>query len=69
MPDRTDEHKTQAGEPERVESEPRLEREPDQPAKVLGIEFPKEFGSTTGIMRIRREANDETTQGDEDNPL
>jgi|GEM_PF-6762849 len=70
MPDRT-EKPSRTGEYERVESEPRLEREPKpkRPITLPELEIPKEIGSSTGIMRIRREADDETSKGDEDNPL
>lgn len=69
MPDRTDNTPSRTGEFKRVENEPRLEREPQRPTTLPEIEIPKEIGSTTGIMRIRREDEDETSKGDEDNPL
>lgn len=66
MPNRTEEKPSRTGEFEKVENEPRLEREPKRPMSLPEIEIPKEMGSTTGIMRIRREADDETPKGDED---
>lgn len=69
MPNSPQSNPSPTGEFEKVETEPRLEREPKRPTSVPEIEFVKGIGSTTGVMRIRREENDKTTQGDEDNPL
>lgn len=57
------------GELEMVEGEPRLDRERSRPMTVPEIEIPKDIGSSTGIMLIRREDEDQTSQGDEDNPI
>ena len=69
MPGVTEDRPSQTGEFKKVEKEPRLEREPARPTTVPEIELPPAIGSTTGIMKIRREDDDETSQGDEDNPV
>ena len=69
MPNGTEDRPSQTGEFKRVEKEPRLEREPKRPETLPEMEMLTPIGSTTGIMRIRRESDDETSQGDEDNPL
>ncbi len=69
MPDSPQTIPSPTGEFEKIETEPRLEREPKRPQSVPEIEFVSGVGSATGIMRIRREDDDKTTQGDEDNPL
>lgn len=70
MPNPTKNDKpTRTGEYEKVDKEVRLAREPERPKFVPELDVPHNIGSTTGIMRIRREANDETSQGDEDSPV
>ncbi|GAB5494175.1 MAG: hypothetical protein Phog2KO_43900 [Phototrophicaceae bacterium] len=69
MPKRPQKAQSRMGEFEEIENEPRLNREPQRPSSMPEIEFVTGIGSTTGVMRIRREDDDKTTQGDEDNPL
>ena len=69
MPDKAQDHSTRTGEFKHVDAEPRLERENERPTTLPEIDVPKNIGSTTGIMHIRREGTDETSQGDEDNPV
>lgn len=69
MPKRPQDRQSPIGEFEELDNEPRLNREPQRPSSVPEIEFVSGIGSTTGVMRIRREDEDKTTQGDEDNPL
>lgn len=69
MPDGTENRPSQTGEFEKVEKEPRLEREPKRPTTVPEVDIPNGIGSATGVMYIRREEDDDSSQGDEDNPL
>ncbi|MEM9951503.1 MAG: hypothetical protein AAF846_07880 [Chloroflexota bacterium] len=59
---------SRTGEFDMVEGEPRLNREP-RPTTVPEIDIPKDIGSSTGIMRIRREDDDKTSQGDDNQPI
>ncbi len=67
MPEGTQDKPSQTGEFKRVDKEPRLV--PKRPETVPEMEMITPIGSTTGIMRIRRESDDDTSKGDEDNPL
>ena len=69
MPDGTKNSLSQTGELKKVEKEPRLERESKRPNTVPEVDIPNGIGSTTGVMHIHREEDDESSQGDEDNPL
>ena len=69
MPEETKKRISNTGEYEMVEGEPRLDRERSRPITVPELENPNEIGSTTGVIRIRREDNDKTSQGDEDKPV
>lgn len=69
MPDKTQDTPNTIGESDKTNSEPRLDREPKRPMTLPEIEIIHQVGSTTGIMRIHREGKDETSQGDNDNPL
>jgi hypothetical protein len=66
MPDRDDSSPT--GEFPRFEGEPpREEREP-KPPKTLPEVSGDYTGSTTGVMRIHREGQDDSAKRDEDQP-
>ena len=67
-PDRKPNEKTQTGEFQfpQFEDEPRLERE-SQPPKTVP-EVSGDNGSTTGVMRIYREGQDDSAKRDEDQP-
>ncbi|MGB7339596.1 MAG: hypothetical protein WBC91_11950 [Phototrophicaceae bacterium] len=69
MPNGTQDKPDTTGESDKVDNEPRLDRESKRPLTLPEIEIIKQIGSTTGVMRIRREGKDETSQGDNDNPL
>lgn len=69
MPDRTKKALSSTGEYEQVEAEPQLDREPKRPTTLPEVEMIEGTGSTTGVMRIRREGADDTATGDEDNPV
>jgi hypothetical protein len=66
MPDQNPDENSPTGEFPRFEGEPRLEREPKRP-KTLP-EVSGDNGSTTGVMRVYREGQDETAKRDEDQP-
>ena len=57
---------SQTGEYRPVEDEPRILREPESPTTVP--ELPDLIGSTTGILRTNQEGEDDTADGDEDQP-
>ena len=65
MPDRPKDSSTKTGKFPAVGDEPRLEHEPKRPSSLPEI---SEAGSTTGIMSVYREANDESAKRDEDQP-
>ena len=67
MPDRDDNDNTPTGEFPRFDGEPKLEREP-QPPKTLPEVGGDYTGSTTGVMRIHREGQDDSAKRDEDQP-
>lgn len=69
MPESTTQLIPTIGECDLNETEPKLERHSERPTTLPEIDMSGLSGSTTGIMRIRREGIDPSAQGDEDRPI
>ncbi|MEL6307794.1 MAG: hypothetical protein AAFV98_13105 [Chloroflexota bacterium] len=68
LPERANENASRTGEFERVEKEPRPPTRPERPTSVPEVDIVAGTGSTTGIMRIRREGQDNTAKGEDNRP-
>lgn len=67
MPDPTDKKSSRTGEFKSVDVEPVFKPNQDRPSSLP--EFTDSPGSTTGVMRIYREGDDDTAKGEDNNPV
>mgnify|MGYP001111047746 CR=1 FL=1 len=68
-PERRNKRASRTGEFERVEKEPRQPIRPERPTSVPEVDLVENAGSTTGIMRILREGQDDTAKGEDNSPV
>jgi hypothetical protein len=65
-PDRKVNDNSKTGQFSAIDNEPRIEREPERPKTLPEVNG--DNGSTTGVMRVYREGQDESAKRDEDKP-